>query len=84
MVVRAGMPTLPFYFLKDCWITSLARSGLSNGSAGRDAHTTILLFEGTGGLRPWIAEVSPMVVRAGMPTLPFYFLKGLLDYVLGL
>jgi hypothetical protein len=41
MVVRAGMPTLPFYF-----------------------------FEGTIGLRPWIAEVSQMEVRAGMPTLP--------------
>jgi hypothetical protein len=44
----------------------------------------ILLFERTVGLRPWIVEVSPMVVRAGMPTLPFYFFKGLLDYFLGL
>jgi hypothetical protein len=41
MVVRAGMPTLLFYF-----------------------------FEGTVGLRPWIAAVSQMEVRAGMPTLP--------------
>ncbi len=50
--------------------------GLANGSAGRDAHTTILLFEGTVGLRPWLAAVYPMVVRAGMPTLPFYFFEG--------